>query len=672
MVQKPVLKNVEKRTGQREVRPVWNNAMRTNHQNFSISRRNFAPTAVLTKSGIVPISTARQSSSRAATLGAPQDALKDQGYFDSGFSRHMTKNISYPTDFKEHNKGYVAFGEGAKCDKITGKGTIKTATKDKTNRILKRFITEIENLVKKKVTIIRCDNGTEFKNRVINEFYEEKGIKRKCSVARTPQVLVVKPHFKTLYELFKVRSPALSFMRLFGCHVSILNTLDQLGKFDGKSDEGIFVGYSTTSGGPEWLFDLDALSKSINYAPVSAVNTATPIYADSPDDPLMPNLEDARIFDDAYNDRDKGVEVDYNNLETVIPVSPIPSTRIHKDHPKEHIIGERRTNHKEFQNCLFVCFLSRMEPKKVTQALDDESWVEAMQEELLQNKRDQRGIVVRNKAMLVAQGHRQEEGIYYDEVFAPIARIEAIRLFLAYASFMDFTVYQMDVKSAFLYGTFEEEVYVSQPPGFVDPEFSNRVYKVEKALYSLHHAHRAWYETLSTYLLDNGFRRGIINKTLFVNKIKDDILLVQVYVDDIIFGSTKRSLSTELEQLMHKIFQMSSIEELTFFLGLPVDQIKDGIFLSQNKYVSDILKKPVIMLAVCACSRFQVQPKVSHMHAVKRIFRYLKGQPTLGLWYPKESPLELTAYYDSDYAGASLDRKSTTEGCQFLGSRLIY
>nr|GEZ14527.1 putative ribonuclease H-like domain-containing protein [Tanacetum cinerariifolium] len=215
---------------------------------------------------------------------------------------------------------------------------------------------------------------------------------------------------------------------------------------------------------------------------------------------------------------------------------------------------QRRTNYKDFQNCLFACFLSQMEPKKVTQALDDESWVEAMQEVLLKfkllngwtlvdlphrkraigtkwvyrNKRDQRGIVVRNKARLVAQGHRQEEGIDYDEVFAHVARIKAIRLFLAYASFMDFTVYQMDMKSAFLYGTIEEEVYVSQPPGFMDPEFPDRVYKVEKALYGLHQALRAWYETLSTYLLDNGFRRGTIDKTFFIKQIKNDILLVQL------------------------------------------------------------------------------------------------------------------------------------------------
>ncbi|GJR50565.1 putative ribonuclease H-like domain-containing protein [Tanacetum coccineum] len=481
------------------------------------------------------------------------------------------------------------------------------------------------------------------------------------------------------------------------------------------------------------------------YRTFTPVNTTIPSNADYPLDPLMPyledtaNLQDTRIFGNAYDDEDVGAEADINNLETTMDVSPIPTTRINKDHPKKQILKDVdsavqtrrmlkqneaglitfinkqiRTKHKDLQNFLFTCFLSQMEPKKVTQAWDDESWVEAMQEELFQfkllnvwtlvdlpngkraigtkwvfrNKKDQRGIVVRNKVRLVAHSHRKEEGIDYDEVFAPVARIEAIRLFFAYASFMNFTVYQMDVKSAFLYGTIEEEVYVSQPPGFVDPEFPNKVYKVEKALYGLHQAPRAFYETLSTYLLENRFRRGTIGKTLFIKKIKNDILLVQVYVDDIIFGSTKKSLSTEFEQLMHKRFQMSSIEELAFFLGLQLEQRNDGIFLSQDKYVYEILKKfgfssvktastpiethkpllkdaegsdvdvhlyrsiigslmyltssrPDVMFAMCACLRFQ------------------------------DSPLDLIAYSDSDYASASLDRKYTTGGCQFLGCRLI-
>nr|GEU36707.1 hypothetical protein [Tanacetum cinerariifolium] len=508
--------------------------------------------------------------------------------------------------------------------------------------IIKYWISDCDEDESKEM--VSKSNNVQHKPEQANQPKKAEVVNTACYVQN--RILVVKPHFKTPYELFNGRSPPLSFMRLFWCDVTIINTLDKLGKFDGKSDEGIFVGYSIISkafrvyntrtrkveenlhitflenkpmivgGGPEWLFDIDALLELMNYAPVPTdsdghnknkhgpsqksecdnqerlnaksstktvntdepsinivnvsdnpgslnintispqVNIATPTYADYLIDPLMPNLEDTIIFDDAYDDRDKGVEADYNNLETVILVSPIPSTRIHKDHPKEQIIGEvyfavqtrkiakqteaglltfinkqRRTNHKDFQNCLFACFLSQMEPKKVNQALDDESRVEAI-----------------NKARLVAQGHRQEKDIDYDEVFVPVARIEAIRLFFAYASLMDFTMYQMDVKSAFLYGTIKEDVYDSQPSGFVDPKFPDRVYKVEKALYGLHQAPRAWYETLSTYLLENRFRRGTIDKTLFIKQIKNDILLVHVYVDDIIFGSTKKSLSASLDR----------------------------------------------------------------------------------------------------------------------------
>ncbi|GJT04373.1 putative ribonuclease H-like domain-containing protein [Tanacetum coccineum] len=277
---------------------------------------------------------------------------------------------------------------------------------------------------------------------------------------------------------------------------------------------------------------------------------------------------------------------------------------------------------------------------------------------VFRNKRDERSIVMKNKARLVAQGHRQEEGINYDEVFAPVTRIEAIRLFLSFASYMGFLVYQMDVKSAFLYGIIEEEVYVHQPPGFVNPAHPNKVYRMVKALYGLHQAPRAWYETLSSFLLENGFRSGTIDKTLFIKKNKSDIMLVQVYVDDIIFGSTKKSMCTEFEELLVKD--------------------KDGVEVDVHEYRSMIASlmyltasRPDIMFAVYACARFQVTPKASHLHDVKRIFRYLKHQPKLGLWYPRDSPFKLKAFSDSDYAGASLNRKSTTGRCQFLGRRLI-
>ncbi|GJX47482.1 putative ribonuclease H-like domain-containing protein [Tanacetum coccineum] len=258
--------------------------------------------------------------------------------------------------------------------------------------------------------------------------------------------------------------------------------------------------------------------------------------------------------------------------------------------------------------------------------------------------------MIRNKARLVAQGYTQEEGIDYNEVFSPVARIEAIRLFLAYASFMNFVVYQMDVKSAFLYGNIEEEVYVCQPPGFEDPEFPGRVYKVEKALYGLHQASRAWYETLSTYLLDNEFQRGQIDKILFIKRVKSDILLVQVYVDDIIFGSTKKKLCTEFEKLMHKKFQISSKGKLTFFLGLQVTQKDDGIFISQDKYVDEILKKFGFSTVKTASTPMETSKPLMKDENAEDVDE---------------------AYTDSDYAGASLDRRSTTGGYQFLESRLI-
>ncbi|GKE03675.1 putative ribonuclease H-like domain-containing protein, partial [Tanacetum coccineum] len=231
------------------------------------------------------------------------------------------------------------------------------------------------------------------------------------------------------------------------------------------------------------------------------------------------------------------------------------------------------------------------------------------------NKRDERGVVVRNKARLVAQWYTQEEGIDYDEVFAHVARIEAVRLFLAFASFMGFIVYQMDVKSAFLYGTIDEVVYVSQPLGFVDPDHPKKVYKVFKALYGLHQAPRAWYATLSTFLKKHGYKRGMDKSRI----------------------TRKQSKASRHE---------CSLMYLT-------------------------ASRPDIMYAVCVCSRFQVTPKISHLNAVKRIFKYLKGKPNLGLWYPRESPFDLEAFSDSDYGGSNLDRKSTTGGCQFLGQRLI-
>ncbi|GJV70503.1 putative ribonuclease H-like domain-containing protein [Tanacetum coccineum] len=656
------------------------------------------------------------------------------------------------------------------------------ATKDETSGILKTFITEIENQLDYKVKVIRSDNGTEFKNSVMNQFCEMKGIKREFSVARTPQqngvaerrnrtlieaartmlvdsklpttfwaeavntacyvlnrVLVIKPHNKTPYELIRGRTPLIDFMKPFGCPVTILNTRDHLGKFDGKADEGFFVGYSVvskamrvfnkrtriveetlnirflentpnvTGNGPDWLFDVDSLTISMNYVPVVAGNqtndpkvseedaeekptemdknrasdkdvkddqvtrseferllqqekqivhhnntnsiniVSTHVSAVGPsftnDDPSSPvnaaeasnafeehlferfspfknaftlppisnvtPMDNTRIFGNAYDDEDVGAEADLNNLETTMNVSPI------KDHPKDQIIRDfnlaiqtRRMTKNYDEHVMKVWTLVNLPNGK--RAIGTK-WV-------FRNKKDERGIVVRNKARLVAQGYTQEEGINYNKFFDSVARIELIMLFFAYVSFMRFIVYQMDVKSAFLYGTIEEEVYVCQPPGFEDPQFP-----------------------------DKGFRRGTIDKTLFIKKEKGDILLVQI----------------------------SSMGELTFFLGLQVQQKKDGIFISQDKCVADILKK--FDFATVKTTSTPMEPNKAlikdeeadsvDVHLNRSMIeslmyltasRYLKGQPKLGLWYLRDSPFDLEAFSDSDYARASLDRKSTT------------
>ncbi|GJT65728.1 putative ribonuclease H-like domain-containing protein [Tanacetum coccineum] len=534
-----------------------------------------------------------------------------------------------------------------------------------------------------------------------------KAVSTACYVLN--RVLVTKPQNKTPYELITGKIPIISYIRPFGCHVTILNTIDHLGKFEEKSDEGFLVGYSLNSKafrvynletkrveenlhinflenkpnvagkGPNWLFDLDYLTDLMNYQPVTAENKAnktagpkeanhsvgiqdnidagnskmeaepaqeyfvlplwsfytstvksseaknggeqpkedacsksneepvdqedqafleelerlkrqekeandaaeafrkdTPVSTASPsrvfstggpyagqDDSQIPALKDIYdnpsngIFTNASYD-DEGAVADFTNLETTINVSPIPTSRIHFIHPRTQILGDPtsvvQTRSKVNKNTGARAFILVDLPfgKKAIET----KWV-------YKNKRDERGVVVRNKARLVAHGYRQEEGIDYDEVFAPVARIEAIRIFLAFASYMGFIVYQMDVKSAFLNGTIDEEVYMTQPLGFVDLNFPKK----------------------------SGYKRGTIDKTLFIKKDKNDIMLVHVYVDDIIFGSTKKSWCDEFEALMKSRFQMSSMGELTLFLRLQVKKKEDGIFITQDKYVAEILKK---------------------------------------------------------------------------------
>ena len=266
--------------------------------------------------------------------------------------------------------------------------------------------------------------------------------------------------------------------------------------------------------------------------------------------------------------------------------------------------------------CGFYSFVSSLEPLKVEDALQDPDWVLAMQDELnnftrneawelverpkqnvidtkwvFRNKQDEHGIVTRNKARLVAKGFTQIEGLDFGETYAPVARLESIRILLAYASHHDFKLYQMDVKSAFLNGPLSELVYVEQPPDFEDPKYPNHVYKLHKALYGLKQAPRAWYECLKDFLVKNDFTMGKADSTLFTRKVDKHIFVCQVYVDDIIFGSTDEKFCKEFSRIMTKRFEMSMMGELKFFLGFQIKQLKEGTFLCQTKYTNDMLKK---------------------------------------------------------------------------------
>ncbi|GJV85246.1 retrovirus-related pol polyprotein from transposon TNT 1-94 [Tanacetum coccineum] len=306
---------------------------------------------------------------------------------------------------------------------------------------------------------------------------------------------------------------------------------------------------------------------------------------------------------------------------------------------------------------------------------------------VFRNKLHENGIVSQNKARLVAQGYNQQEGIDYDETYAPVARLESIRILLAYACVLDFKLFQMDVKSAFLNGFINEEVYVAQSPGFIDFEKPDHVYKLKKALYGLKQAPKAWYDRLKAFLIKHEYKMGMVDNTLFTKKKSSNLIIVQIYVDDIIFGSTCQDMRDEFVKIMHDKFKMSMMGELNFFLGLQIKQMKDGIFFNQSKYIKEMLKKFSLEDSkpmktpmssdtkltkdeecdVCLCARFQEAPKISHLEAVKRIFRYIKGTTHLGLWYPKGTGIETVLYADSDHAGDYVDRKSTSGICTFVG-----
>ncbi|GJV97823.1 retrovirus-related pol polyprotein from transposon TNT 1-94 [Tanacetum coccineum] len=609
--------------------------------------------------------------------------------------------------------------------------------KDKTEAFdqFEIFSNKIQNQLGCTIVLIRTDHGREFDNEVqFGEFCDANGITHNFSAPRTPQlngvverknrtlqemsrtmlneqslpqkfwcnavdtstfilnrILIRTILGKTPYEIFRGRKPTLDYFRMFGSKCFILNTKDYLTKLDLKSYEGVFLGYSQNS---KAYIILNKHTRKIE----ESLNVTF--------DETPPPAKTSPLVDDDLDEEEAIREIEKKNLENnvedeTLEIDEVVNIKESRNHPLENVIGNlnQRTLRSQAQNqSNFYCFISTIEPKNVNEALGDESWIVAMQEELNQfiandvwelvpqpknmtvigtkwvfrNKLDENGIVSRNKARLVAQGYNQQEGIDYDETYAPVARLESIRILLAYACALDFKLFQMDVKSAFLNGFINEEVYVAQPPGFIDFEKPDHVYKLKKALYGLKQAPKAWYDRLKAFLIKHEYKMGMVDNTLFTKKKSSNLIIVQIYVDDIIFGSTCQDMCDDFAKIMHDEFEMSMMGELNFFLGLQIKQMEDGIFFNQSKYIKEMLKKfgledskpmktpmssdtkltkdeecesvdstkyrgmigsllyltasrPDIMFSVCLCARFQEAPKTSHLEAVKRIFRYIKG-----------------------------------------------
>ncbi|GJX53201.1 retrovirus-related pol polyprotein from transposon TNT 1-94 [Tanacetum coccineum] len=607
-----------------------------------------------------------------------------------------------------------------------------------------------------KASKTKTDNGTDFVNQTLREYYERVGISHETSVARSSQQNgVVERRNHTLIEaartmLIYAKAPLFLWAEAVAtaCYTqnrSIIRLHHDKTPYEllhDKLSDLSFSMYLVHSAIPQMIVRTWLTAMAFEHSSLGpALNEITPATISSglvpnppPSTPFVPpsrtywDILFQSLFDELLNPPSRvghpAPEVITSIAEVV---APKPAT---KDHPLENIIGElerlisiRLQLHEQALFCYYDAFLTSVELKNYKDALTQACWIEAMQEELnefehlkvwelvprldkmmvitlkwiYKVKLDELGVILKNNARLVARGYRQEEGIDFEESFAPVARLDAIQIFL-YAAHMNMIVYQMNVKMTFLNGILREEVYVSQPDRFVDKENLNHVYKLKKALYGFKKAPRMWYNLFLKFLLSQEFSKGIVDPTLFIRRQGTDILLVQIYVDDIIFASTTPELCDQFSKIMCLKFKMLMMGKISFFLALQISQSPRGIFINQSKYALESLRKygmessdpmdtpmvekskldedtqgkavdpthyrgmvgtlmyltvsrPDLTFVVCMCAQYQAKPTEKHLHAIKRIFKYLRGTVNRGLWYPKDSSIALTTYADADHAG---------------------
>nr|GEU80691.1 retrovirus-related Pol polyprotein from transposon TNT 1-94 [Tanacetum cinerariifolium] len=581
-------------------------------------------------------------------------------------------------------------------------------TKDEASEVRVSFIKKSQVNLQLQVQRVRTDNGTEFKNKTLAKFFNEVGIIQQFFAARTPQQNgVVERRNQTLVEAarnmltfanlplflwaeaiaiacftqnrsiihkrfdktpYEQRKPNIKFFCVFGCRCYLLNDYEDVGKLKANGDIGVFVGYSKESAAfriynkrtrkihesVNMNFDeiSEIASKQFSLEPgLSNLKEMGKSSNPSVSETSKKDLEDLfQKFYDEHFDSSKIMKSSTTNVET--SNVEVPSNEEEAFHESSELFQEESSSsslNDDVQQSSKEVGVPSSNNQSISNNMipnvDEASTSHNVFNEHLED------------AYFDAIGYSQQEGIDYDETFAPVARIEAIRLFLAYAAHKDFTVFQIDVKTTFLNGILKEEVYVGQPLGFVSKQYPDHVYALDKALYGLKQAPREWYDIRSQFLIDSGFQKD----------------------------------------LMVKRFEMSMMGEMKFFVGLQVNQFSNGIFINQSKYILYILKRfgmescdtvptpmvkqaklklelvgkpvdhtdyrsmigslmyvtssrPNVMFATCMCARYQANPNEHHVSAVKRIFCYLKWTINLGLWYPKDSGFDLTAYSDADHA----------------------
>ncbi|GJW20083.1 retrovirus-related pol polyprotein from transposon TNT 1-94 [Tanacetum coccineum] len=605
----------------------------------------------------------------------------------------------------------------------------------------------------KRISSKRPYNGMEFVNKTLTEFCESVGITHNTSIPWTPQQNgVVKRRNQTLMEAARTmlifdKAPMFLWAKavataVFGSLCYPTNDYDDLRKLKAKADiekqlSELFqplygedeefplkvqpqLVYVAPPRAPEITPDSPSMTRVTEDAPTAT--TITSPLPSSPPDISIDELENT-ITTPGSDSFGNSVTYEFDSEASSSGTVNVDTTHLNnpplehaqkwtKDHPLENVIGDinrpvstRRQLETDAMWCFFNKFLENAKPKNFKEAVQYPCWIDAMQEEIHEFERlTVWELVPALLQFLVYWDSNWEAGINFEESFAPVARLEAIRLFIANAASQDMTIFQMDVKTAFLNGELNEVVYVSQPEGIFDPDLPTHVYRLKKALYGLKQAPCTWYDKLSRFFMSTGFSKGVVDPTLFTRKIGKHILLVQIYVDDIIFASTNPKSCEIFANEMSSTFKMSMMGQMSFFLGLQISQNPRGIFINQSKYALEILKKygldssasvdtpmvekmkldedrqgklvdptrfrgmvdslmylsasrPDIVFAVCMCARYQAKPTEKHLHAIKRIFRYLKGTIHMGLWYPKDSGFALRAFADADYAGCQDTRR---------------